>query len=133
MYATGISQGLGHTGDEYLEALDISFWVDAKNLQIWRQGLLRDIYPWNFVTPAHLERTIDGVTLEQWIGQKPDRGQLSVVESGVVLWKVPDVNLPEIRLALQRSGAIFDWTVHLEGADEHPAAEAARLRRGRFR
>lgn len=109
-YAIGLAQGLALVGPEDDEALLISKWsyIGLKQ-QVYRDGLLRDVYPWNFLTRPQLDRPVGRTTLEQWIGQGPCRGTLTRFTSDVWFWEVQDAEIPELRRELHDAGAIFDW------------------------
>jgi hypothetical protein len=109
LYCSGISMGLGLTGLDDEEALNISHWTDGIEGKVWRQGLLRDVYPWNFLTSTQLAKLIKGASLEDWIHQDARHGTLNVLCDGIHLWEVAEPILPEVRQALQQAEAIFDW------------------------
>lgn len=122
MYAVGICQGLGSNGlnipgqmspKEEAEADRISNWGNGIEARVWDRGLLRDIYPWNFLSASHVRMPIGTVTLEQWITEDVQRGQLVHLDDQLWFWEVPAVNLGAIRKALQAEDIIFDWTKHL--------------------
>jgi hypothetical protein len=120
MYAIGICQGLGLGGygvdlndAEREDADSISRWGDAMAVQVWQKGILRDVYPWNFLTSSHLTKQIAGVPLEQWVRQDARRGTLSPLGDGVSLWEVTEANISDVRRLLRQSGIIFDWKKHL--------------------
>ncbi len=115
MYAIGICQGLGVglTGDAYEEARSISRWCDLGMVkQVYRGGVLRDVYPWNFLTQPQLSRLVGGVPLERWVRQEAGRGAITSFCDGVSLWEVNETDLPQVRAALRQAGAIFDWRTH---------------------
>lgn len=114
-YAIGIGCGsaVSRTQAEYEEDLTISRWANAMRAGVWRRGILRDIYPWNFLTAPQLAASVDGAPLEEWVQQRPGRGRLVPLCERVTLWEVGDDEQPVVREALQRSGLIFDWRVHL--------------------
>lgn len=116
MYAIGICQGLGPGGygvglteAEQAEADSISRWGDGMTARVWQDGILRDVYPWNFLTRPQLVRPVGGKSLEQWIGQDGSRGTLSPVAENVLLWEVEEARIPDLRLTLHEAGVIFDW------------------------
>lgn len=120
MYAIGICEGLGAGGygidlseAERAEADSISRWGDAMAVQVWRKGILRDVYPWNFLTQPHLTQKIGGTLLEEWARQDTWRGSIIPLDAGVSLWEVKEVGLPDVRRALQQAGVVFDWKKHL--------------------
>jgi hypothetical protein len=113
-YAIGISQGLGegvyHEGTpQREEGLRISFWMRAMNDSLWRQGVLRDVYPWNFLNTTQLDMSVDGISLGQWIQKDSHRGKLEVLNDGLFLWEIANVDLPSVRQVLQGAEIIFDW------------------------
>src|SRR5262249_36950910 len=102
MYAVGICQGLGPGGygvglseAEREEADSISNWGDGMASRIWQQGLLRDVYPWNFLTGHQLAKLVDSVPLEQWIRLDARRGTLDPLSDDVFLWEVKEHDLPQ--------------------------------------
>lgn len=119
MYAIGIAQGLGPAGygvglspAEEEEALAISRWGPTMSAQVWREGLLRDVYQWNFLTQPHLDRLVDGTPLEHWVQQGTGRGTLTAIEPGMALWEVPEGTRPAVRAALQKAGALVNRRLH---------------------
>ena len=112
MYALGICQGgpLIAKGALKEERTAISRWsgVGMKR-EVYRQGLLRDIYPWNFLTAPQLTRNVGGQSLEQWIRSDSARGSLTVLDHGVTLWEVDQANIAGLRPCLDEAGVIFDW------------------------
>lgn len=114
-YALGICQGLeiGLTGEAYDEARNISRWCDMGMVkQVYRKGLLRDVYPWNFLTHLHLDWNINGKSLKQWISQEDNHGYLIPIIEGEFLWEVKETHIPELRRILHDQGRIFDWKKH---------------------
>ena len=111
-YAIGVCQGIGLAKADYEEGLRISRWADAVRACIWRRGLLRDVYLWNFLTASQLSMNVDGVPLERWIEQNPNRGTLAPVGT-MFLWAVDEQWIPSVREQLDRAGLIFDWKRHL--------------------
>jgi hypothetical protein len=110
LYAIGIVQGLGLSGPEDEEALIISKWsyIGMVN-QVYRDGLLRDVYPWNFLTQPQLSRPVGAVSLQEWIQSDPRHGTLSVLCDRVCLWEVSEADIPDIRQKLRQADVIFDW------------------------
>lgn len=112
MYAIGICEGLGIglTGEAYEDARNISQWSDFGLVeQVYRTGLLRDVYPWNLLTRAQLARQVDGASLEEWVRQNASRGVLGTLCDAVSLWEVGEADIPAVRQALRLAGVIFDW------------------------
>ena len=110
LYAYGMSYGINaFSGPEYEESLRISRWGDtAMEGGMYRQGLLRDVYPYNLLTEVHLAARVEGVRLEEWIREGAGRGELAPFQGGVRLWKVDDAARERVRPALRQAGLIFD-------------------------
>lgn len=112
LYVAGISQGLGiaATGTpEREQALRISFWGRAMVDRLWKQGVLRDVYPVNFLNTIQLDRCVGKLSLKQWIQMDPCRGQLEAVTDELSLWEVANGNLMKVREDLRTEDIIFDW------------------------
>lgn len=104
-YAMGISSV--HDTDE--EGDRISQWTEAVRYGLPELGLIRDVYPWNFLTAAHLKRAIGKETLHHWIHAAANRGALSPLTDRVFLWAVDDLNIPKVREALVEADIVFDY------------------------
>jgi len=126
-YAAGLVQGLEPIGWQDIEALNISFWNDARRERVWEQGIIRDVYPWNFLSASQLARSVGPLTLEDWIAQDSERGHLTPLSQGITLWELDHGALTPIRRELWREDVIFNWAKHVEGAHAHPAASKAAL------
>lgn len=75
------------TGEAYQELLNVPRWLDmGMRLGVWRQGVLRDVYPWNFLTAPQLAAKVEGCSLRAWISQDVRRGTLTAVSDAVVPW-----------------------------------------------
>jgi hypothetical protein len=111
LYAIGVNFGNDATsGPAYEQKVLISRWCDTGMVeQVWRDGVLRDVYPWNFLTEPQLNRLIDGVRLEEWIRADIARGTINHLSASVSHWELKDKQIPGVRSALERAGAIFDW------------------------
>lgn len=71
------------------------------------QGLLRDVFPWNFLTAPQLDRPIDGEPLRNWIMKESWRGTLKPIDERIMLWDVEVGNIPRIREILLLHGNII--------------------------
>jgi hypothetical protein len=115
LYAVGICYGGDDVpiGEAYEEARNVSRWCDVGMArQVHRDGLLRDVYLWNFLTQPQLARSVVGVPLEQWVKQDARRGTIDLLGYGVSLWKVDDAQISAVREPLSQAGLIFDWRKH---------------------
>lgn len=107
-YAIGVCQGLGMSGNEYLEGVQISRWGDSgMKLHVYSNGLLRDVYPYNYLNDAHLGRRIDGMPLQEWIQKDEARGRLEPI-AGLYVWTLGEDMVPAVRRALGPAGVIWD-------------------------
>jgi hypothetical protein len=114
-YAIGLAYGLDTAGPEYEEGLNIGRWGDIACMkQLYREGLLRDIYPWNFLTEPHVRRRIGGQPLRSWIRSHPNRGRLQELDHNAALWTVSKSERTSVRRALWKAGLIFNWRNHLD-------------------
>lgn len=105
-YVVGINRGgLTESVADVEEKRKVSFWVFGMDKQVWRQGLLRDVYPWNFLTRPHLEKQVSGLSLEDWVRQDTRRGSL-IPLGGTTLWEVSPPELAEVKQVLWDAGAI---------------------------
>ena len=60
------------TPDELAEQDWIGTWGETLFTdQVYRKGILRDVYRWNFLTRPHLKKKVGGVPLDRWIRQTP--------------------------------------------------------------
>jgi hypothetical protein len=81
--------------------------------QVYRAGLLRDVYYWNFLTRTQLDRPVAGTTLEHWIGQDSRRGTVTPFAGDLWLWEVQDGEVTALRRALDEGGVFLDWRKYL--------------------
>jgi hypothetical protein len=112
MHALGIQQQLGEilTGEAYEESRNVARWGNMGMEQsVWQVGVIRDVYPWNFLTAPQLDAAVEGSSLQEWISQDPQRGCLTDVSDSVVLWDVPEESIPHIRARLKEAHLLFDW------------------------
>jgi hypothetical protein len=113
-YAIGICKGLSYSEEDMEAASHISKWGQiGMELKIWKKGLLRDLYPWNFVSELQLSALISGVSLRDWIQSDKRRGSLSSFWNGLTLWEVDEAHLVQVRSELWNSGLIFNWRDYL--------------------
>ena len=104
-FALGIGKGLPPITPE---GERISAWCDALYHRPWRDGLIRDVFRWNFLTKPQLQRAVGNQSLETWINNGPDRGTLQTMSKNMALWSVPEEHMPAIRQALSDAGVIYE-------------------------
>jgi len=109
-YAIGLNFDPGDLTAEELEEQEwIGTWGETLfEDQVYRKGILRDVYPWNFLTRSHLKKKVEGVPLEQWIRQNTRRGRLSEFGRGMHLWEVAEKHISAVRQTLLRAGLILE-------------------------
>ena len=111
-YALGVNvdPGSAHFKEEHEERRSISRWGDLGMVrEVYRDGLLRDIYEWNFLSKDQLSRPVGSVTFKSWILENRTRGVLSHLTKTISLWEVEESRIPDLRCILHDAGAIFDW------------------------
>ncbi len=69
-------------------------------------GKLHDVYGLNVLSPSHLERTVEGRPLGDWISAG-GRGELLTIKDEVFAWIVPDEVRPALRATLFNEGALI--------------------------
>lgn len=107
-YAIGLSPG--DEDGNYEEQVNISRWGNiGMQEHVYRKGIIRNVYEWNFLTAAQLTATVSDVSLEEWIRQDAKRGRLSEINHGVTLWQVNPDEILTLRTALKQAGRIFNW------------------------
>ena len=72
----------------------------------YKTGDLRDIYPYNLLCRAHLERKVLGMSLEKWI-LSTNSGTLESFETDRWIWYVPEDKIAKVREALSPTGIIL--------------------------
>jgi hypothetical protein len=108
LYAVGVSSNTPFSGPEYEDAVRTTAWgLSAMTTEVYRNGILRDVHPYNFLTAPQLKRRVRGISLEAWISQDADRGLLTELSPGCIQWSVVPSETSGIREVLQQEGAIF--------------------------
>lgn len=116
LYVVGIGQGGREvlTGAAYEEAVRHGHWgrLGVKR-QVYREGVIRDVYPWNFLTASHLTAQVNNRVLQDWIQEDEQRGHLKPLNDDVWLWEVNEENRLAVRSTLWNAGIIFNWKNYL--------------------
>jgi hypothetical protein len=116
IYQRKFSEGPNHYpfgvigGSEVIEDTEekkIGEWGRVYSSKRYRTGLLRDIYPYNILTSAHLEQVINGETLEQWIKKNSSHGTLEKITDDHWLWSLTPEQIPAVQEALYPSGILL--------------------------
>jgi hypothetical protein len=88
----------------------INQWSEAlRDKRYLKNGWLREVFPWNFLGPSHLDAPVGDLTLRQWILQSKDRGTLMPITADMMLWDVPDERIAEVGDQLMAAGRVFDY------------------------
>ena len=109
LFAMGGIKGLSLDAPE---GDQIAAWCMALKHRPWRDGLIRDVFRWNFLIKPQLRRAVGNQSLEAWIRSDPDRGTLLKVSEDLVLWSVPEEHIPAVRQPLCDAGVIYDRRLH---------------------
>ncbi|HWL07899.1 MAG TPA: hypothetical protein VNQ76_05825 [Planctomicrobium sp.] len=115
-YAIGLNH---HRADEdesntREEELAVSRWGDIGMEEgVYTNGIIRDVYPINYLSEFHLKTQIDEQTLHSWISSESSRGTLEAVNKRIFSWKVSPPKIPQVRERLWASGIIFNWRSYL--------------------
>jgi hypothetical protein len=116
LYAVGIGQGKDaeeYSGDAYREGVRHAHWgYTAMKEQIYREGIIRDVYPWNLLTKLHLEASINGISLYDWI-KSDNCGTLRKVNDECWIWEIKESNVAQVRSVLWDAGIIFNQSHYL--------------------
>ena len=113
-YAIGLNYGGAIvTGQAYEDKLTVSKWgaIGMKD-EVYKQGLLRGVYPRNYLSKSQLLNRIENVTLGEWIGSSPSHGTLVELDDRMSLWKLTLPQISAVQDKLHASGIIFDWRKH---------------------
>jgi len=98
------------------EELAVNRWANiGMGESVFEQGIIREVYPRNYLAEVHLENSIDGQTLRSWITSNPSHGELQPVSNEITLWSVEVTQIPKVREALWSAGIIFNWRSYLPG------------------
>ena len=103
-----ISRALIEDSDKGLEQI-VQWGKMAMPMELYRKGILRDFYPWNFLNKAQQSAPIEGVTLEQWIKADRSRGKIGPAPCDLAFWAIEPDRVDEIKALLKRNKLIFDY------------------------
>jgi hypothetical protein len=119
-YGIGYVRPFGHAPLEYgmplsynpysdEEARRITQWMVAPHAEVCLQGLMRDVYPRNFLSAPHLARQIGDVRFDGWVRRSAHNGTLALLTDTITLWEVPTESIPAVRQTLVDAGMVFDY------------------------
>ncbi|HEX7859736.1 MAG TPA: hypothetical protein VF773_05380 [Verrucomicrobiae bacterium] len=108
LFAFGLVSGLGFGPEDMLEADAIARWgragIDDRG---YLRGALRDVFPNNILTGAHLAAAVENCTLESWIHSCKDRGTLLKLNGDQYIWSVEPQQIASVHLALAKAGLLL--------------------------
>lgn len=108
LYVGDIIAGLEFSTAEEEEADRIGEWWRAYFLGgNYRLGLLRDIYPMNLLSEAHLREPVLGTTLKDWIESSPQYGELKALTPNLWSWSLSAEEIDQVREALRPTGLLI--------------------------
>ena len=81
----------------------------AMPLELYKKGVLRDLYNWNFLNKAQRSALVEGVPLELWIKADSSRGRIRPSSNDLSLWTLSSSRIDVIRPVLLRNKVIFDY------------------------
>jgi hypothetical protein len=90
-----------------IEAEHITKWGLSKVNKRYPLGQLRDIYPYNFLSQAHLTQDIGGKTLKEWIEADPSHGKLFQLTETLWSWDVEKEQISQVKEKLKPSNIII--------------------------
>ncbi|MFM9965605.1 MAG: hypothetical protein ACKV2Q_30840 [Planctomycetaceae bacterium] len=93
-------RGYASGGDHRLHLDDLpprEMWLDTYRYGIYALGYFRGVYESSFLSPAHLEQTVDGVPFDHWVAGDSRRGVLSPFTDRLTLWELESEAIPEVR------------------------------------
>lgn len=107
-------QGTSHRGTVkgavYEEAVRQCHWGGMGiRERLFNRGIIRDVYPWNFLNSSQLGAKVEGQLLEEWIKREQGRGELTPMSDALTLWSLDDAQIARVRPVLWDAGVIFDW------------------------
>jgi hypothetical protein len=70
------------------------------------RGILRDVFPLNFLSEVHRKQTVNGVPLFEWIRQDDSRGRLESLTPSLWAWHVPDDRCADLGDTFEAAGLL---------------------------
>jgi hypothetical protein len=109
-YVSGIITGLSdRIPEQAAEADKIGAWWRSYSFDDggYVLGQLRDIYPMNLLSEAHLKQPVFNTTLQKWIESSAEHGELKPLTDTLWEWWVPEDKIESIREALRETRIII--------------------------
>lgn len=132
-FATGWCYGWGRDAvpplPEVADTVELDQWQRVGETEaVFRYGVLRGVYPWNFLTAAQLDVDWGTGTLREWILGEAGRGVLRPFTDTLWLWEVPAGAIPATETALASQGRILHALLPAYPDYRHIAALMEHLR-----
>ena len=109
MRSSGMPDWLGQTSSEFGEE-----YLFGKR---FADGFFRDVFRWSYLSPAHLDKAIEGMRFQNWIEQpqkrngstgKPmTRGRLTLLDNGGAVWELSKEEIAEVRASMLEAGLLM--------------------------
>jgi hypothetical protein len=108
-YACGMGTSLTYHPRDFKISEEIAKWADYAVKEMWEASPppLRDLYALNMLDADRLTAKVEGLTLADWITDKPGRGRLSEIDGSRQLWSLTDQEMYDVRPILHEAGLIF--------------------------
>lgn len=101
LYAYGFTAGLGYDESDMNEKGLISKWLhDSYDKSSYLEGYMRDIYPLNVLSNAHLNKHVGEQPLKEWVLRTSERGTLEQLNESCWIWEVNTRDTANIRCVL---------------------------------
>lgn len=73
----------------------------------YKAGDLRDIYPCNILSQAHMNHIVGGMSFSDWISKKSYRGKVIPIQENLWAWWVEEENIPVLQEELAETGFLI--------------------------
>jgi hypothetical protein len=108
-WSSGMPDTLGRASSEFQQE-----YLFGKK---FTEGFFRDVFKWNYLNKAHLDKTIEGVKFQDWIQQpmrkkswlikQKSRGKLCLLDNGCGTWELTDAEAMEVRPKMLAAGLLM--------------------------
>jgi hypothetical protein len=108
-WSSGMPDELGQASSEFRQE-----YLFGKK---FTDGFFRDVFKWNYLSRAHLDKTIEGMRFQDWIdvplkkkgwlGKAKSRGTLSLLDNGCAVWELTKGEATEVRPRMLKAGLLM--------------------------
>jgi hypothetical protein len=95
--------------DAYAWPRTLSIDMRLKQNRPFTRGLLRFVYPLNYLSRRQIDHPVGDKSLKEWIESAADRGNLTWLCDELFVWQVPEEQIRAIRVALGESGLLVAY------------------------